>query len=139
VTRDAADADPGEPVPVIEYLVRTRSTWGTRIHADGSAEELTDELAGWQPHVQIPRDEVTKLIAFAEEQGFFDLPSVISPDIEADGATAVEWTIEHEGQRHTVTATGDAAPPLLRSLNDRLQLAIGRALNREADAEDAER
>jgi hypothetical protein len=133
VTRDAADADRVEAAPVIEYLVRSRNTWGTRVYEDGTAEELTDEQSGWQPLVHLPLDEVTSLIDSAYEDGFFDLPSTIAPEVEADGGTAVEWTLERGGRRHNVKASGEA-PALLRALNDRLQLAVGRALNREADA-----
>lgn len=121
-------------MPVIEYLVRTRGTWGTRVYEAGAAEELADEQSGWQPLVRIPSEEIASLLEFAANEGFFDLPSTLKAEIEADESTTVEWTLERDGRRHKVSAAGSRSEPLLLALNDRLQLAVGRALNREADS-----
>src|SRR5688572_20937378 len=119
-------------------MVQTRSTWGTRVSADGVAEEWTDDLSAWQPLVRIPSEEVDELLEFAHHEGFFDLPAELDPAADAEEGTTVRWTLERASRRHTVKAGGGQSQPLLLALNDRLQLAVGRALNREADSAGAE-
>jgi hypothetical protein len=136
VTGAASDRPLDETRPVIEYMVQTRRTWGTRVYADGEAEEWVDDRSGWRPLVRVPSGEVTALLEFARDEGFFALPSDLDPASDAEDRTTVRWTLEREGQRHSVQAAGGQSQPLLLALNDRLQLAVGHALNRKADTTD---
>ncbi len=125
----------------VEYLVRARSTWGTRLHADGRAEEWTD-AGGWQPLVRVPPAEVAAFAELVRIAGFFELPAAIEPAEPPEDATLLSWTIELDGRRHRVAAreASSSRNPVLQDLDAELQRIVGEALNREADAaEDDER
>ncbi len=119
---------------VVEYLVRGRSTWGTRLHAGGSAEEYTD-ADGWQPLVDVAADETEAFVRRAADLGFFELPASIAA-AEALDASESSWEIEAGGRRHRVVAreASNARNPVLVALDAELQRIVGEALNRAADA-----
>ncbi len=119
---------------MVEYLVRARSTWGTRLYVDGRTEEWQDP-AGWRPLVKVAPSEVAAFVELARGRGFLDLPEVLAGGESVDDGSAVSWSITVGGRRHRVTAraTGSSLDPVLRALNDALQLMIGRALAVAAD------
>ena len=119
----------------VEYLVQTRSTWGTRLHADGSTEEWSD-AGGWQPLVRVSADEVALFAALVRDGGFFALPAEIGDAEDPEDAALLSWTIELDGRRHCVAAreASSSRNPVLRDLDAELQRIVGEALNREADA-----
>lgn len=128
-------ADEPGPDVVVEYLVRGRSSWGMRLHANGRADEWT-AAGGWQPLVQADPAEVAALVNMAARDGYLALPEIVGPADAPDDGTQLSWMIEVDGSRHHVTARG-AGPswdPVLRALDAELQLIVGRALNRVADA-----
>lgn len=118
----------------VEYLVQGRTSWGTRLHADGRSEEWTD-AGGWQPLVRVPGPDVASFADLVRRSGFFDLPASIDAEGIED-APLLSWTIELDGRRHRVDASdpGPALDPILRDLDIELQRIVGEALNREADA-----
>lgn len=139
MSRAPSRAKAGAPRPVIEYLARARTTWGTRIYADGDSEEWI-EGAGWQPLVHVDDHALTALLGMVRESGFYALPASIEPTIPVRDGTTATWTIELDGRRHTVTARrlNFEPNPILQRLSDEVQRVIGEALNKEADAAGAD-
>lgn len=133
VTADARAAEHG--ALYVEYLVQTRSTWGTRLKADGATEEWSDP-GGWQPLVQVSPDEVAGFAALVRDGGFFALPEEIGGAEAPEDAALLTWTVELDGRRHRVAARESSSNrnPVLRDLDAELQRIVGEALNREADA-----
>jgi hypothetical protein len=121
----------------VEYLVRTRSTWGTRLDADGQAEEWTD-ASGWQPLPPVAAEDVAAFADLVRGSGFFDLPDALGDPGAVDDGSELTWTVELDGRRHRVIAreAGSNRDPVLRGLNDELQRIVGAALARRADAAD---
>jgi hypothetical protein len=126
------------PHPFIQYMGHARTSWGTRIYPDGRSEEWVAG-PGWQPLVQLEVADVQALQAWVSDGGFFRLPPVIEPSHEADDGMTEEWTIELDGKHHTVTTRAQRVKPdpLLRSLYEEVQRLVGEALNRDADAAEA--
>ncbi len=119
----------------VEYLVRTRTTWGTRLHADGRVEEWTD-ATGWQPLVSVPSADVEAFADLVRRTGFFELPAAIGADGLVADATHLSWAIVLDDRRHQVSAqeASSSRNPVLRELDAELQRIVGEALNRQADA-----
>ncbi len=126
-----------EGAPFVEYLVRGRGAWGTRLFADGRTEEWTD-AGGWQPLVQVPAAEVAAFEELVRGGGYLELPAEVEPAAPPEDGTELTWTIELDGRRHRVTAreAGPYGSPVLRALDAELQRIVGEALNREADADE---
>jgi hypothetical protein len=119
----------------VEYLVRTRTTWGTRLHAEGRVEEWTD-ASGWQQLVSVPPADVEAFASLVRRTGFFELPATIPADALVADGTLLSWAITLDGRRHEVTAreASSSRNPVLRELDAELQRIVGEALNRQADA-----
>lgn len=120
----------------IEYMVQTRTTWGTRIRPSGRALEWTGG-PDWEPLVDLSEPAMTALAATVRESGFFDLPGEIAPEAPIRNGTVVTWKITLDGRRRTVRAQQIAGSPnpVLQLLNDEVQRHVGEALNAIADAE----
>jgi hypothetical protein len=134
--REAIGQDGAPRDLVVEYLVRGRSPWGTRLRAGGSAEEY-DAATGWQPLVDLPAAEVAAFLRYAAESGYLDLPAALEVEGSRD-VVEISWEIELEGRRHRVVARepSHARNPVLVALDAELQRLVGEALNRAADAAD---
>jgi len=130
----------GGPAPdlFVEYLVRGRGSWGTRLYADGRTEEWTD-AGGWQPLVRVAPTEVAAFEELVRTGGYLELPATIEPTVTPEDGSQLTWTIALGGGRHRVTErdTGPHWNPVLRALDAELQRIVGEALNREADAAEA--
>ena len=125
---------------VVEYLVRGRSTWGTRLSANGSADEWS-ETDGWQPLVRVDADDLAGFLELAGSGGFLGLPATVQANPPVEDASEISWEIEVAGRRHRVVAreASHARNPVLVELDAELQRIVGEALNRDADdAEGAE-
>lgn len=133
MTTDVGGAEHG--ALSVEYIVQSRSTWGTRLQADGATAEWSD-AGGWQPLVRVSPDEVAGFAALVRDGGFFALPEEIGGAQAPEDAALLTWTIELDGRRHRVAAreASSSRNPVLRDLDAELQRIVGEALNREADA-----
>ena len=119
----------------IEYIVRTRAVFGTRIHASGKSEE-THDGDSWQALVQLSPVAMAELRTAVEQSGFFDLPDKIEPELAVrDGAT-LTWSIALGGRSHVVRARKGPEPliDVLGQLAEVVGRVVGEELNRVADS-----
>jgi hypothetical protein len=121
----------------IEYMGRSRGgAWGTKVNADGRAEEWTDQ-EGWQPLVQLDAAAIESLREAVTESSFFALPEKVGFERAVRDGTTLRWEVEMDGERHAVDVRHNpvAPNPALALLDQELQRVVGEALNREADEE----
>jgi hypothetical protein len=128
--------------PLIEYRLEARQVYGQRVFPDGRVEEWdvpADDEDGdpaWRPLTHLSADELARLEAGLHASDFFDLPARLDPPSPVRDGMSTTWQASRDGHTHTVHAHGawlDTFPTLQR-LNDLLQLLVGQALNRAADA-----
>lgn len=119
----------------IEYIVRTRTVFGTRIHANGRSEE-THDGANWEPLVQLSPAAMDELRTTAAEGGFFDLPANIQPEPDVRGGTTLVWSVSLGPRNHTVTARKGTNPltNVLTQFAEVVERVVGTELNRIADS-----
>jgi hypothetical protein len=123
----------------IEYMGRARSgIWGTRVTADGLAEEFVEQ-EGWQPLVQLAPEDIEALRDVVTGIDFFALPEEVDLERPVRDGTTLVWRIEMDGNHHGLVARHNPASPnpALARLDHELQRVVGEALNREADGETA--
>jgi hypothetical protein len=117
-----------------EYRLDGRTRQATRIHADGSAEELRD--SSWQPLPALDGSALKRLRDTIASVDFFNLPATIEPPAPVRDGVRMTFAITLGGKSHTVTAQSGTSPmhPALKQLNDAIERAVNEALAREADA-----
>jgi hypothetical protein len=122
----------------LEYVVRGRRMWGTRVHGDGQTEEASN--GEWQFLVQLDMAELSALRELVESSGFFELPEEIEPEIPVADGSMLSWTVALGDRRHSVSALNVTSREhaVLAKLDEELQRVVGEALNREADEEEEE-
>lgn len=118
----------------IEYRIDGRTRQATRIHADGSAEELRD--SNWEPLPPLDDAALGRLRQAIAITDFFDLPATIEPPEPVRDGTRLTFAVTLGGKSHTVSGQKGTRPmhPALQTLNDAIEAAVNDALAREADA-----
>jgi hypothetical protein len=103
---------------LLEYLVETRTHWGTRIYGDGRVDEYTDREMTfdgsdfvtrtvplqWRPLTKLSSDELAQLRHAIQAAHFFTLPAHLEPSPGLKDGTTSAWTITLGGRQHHVTA-----------------------------------
>ena len=92
----------------IEYRIDGRTRQATRIHADGSAEELQD--SSWQPLAALDSAAMRRLRRVIESVDFFDLPATIEPPVPVRDGVRMTFAITLGGKSHTVTGQQGTSP-----------------------------
>lgn len=128
---------------MVELMVYTKRTWGTRVFVDGRVDEYTDEEVRfedgqfktrpvpleWRPLAHLTAEELAALKQQIRDGGYFDLPEEVKPDRPIMDGTTTTWKVVVDGTRHEVTTKG-MEPPVLASLRTTLQKLTAEALRR---------
>ncbi len=131
---------------LLEWLVTTRTQWGTRISAAGQVEEYSDRTVSfdgrdfvtqsvplqWRPLTHLSGAELDRLKAAIQTAHFFSLPARIEPDSRLKDGTTSTWTVTLDGQQHQVTTHESSAEQnaALQDLGKVVQAVTATALNR---------
>jgi|GEM_PF-1574931 len=135
---------------LLEYLVDTRTHWGTRVYSDGRVDEYSDRdmtfdgsdfvtrtvPLQWRPLTHLSPTELGRLKTAIQTAHFFALPAHIEPTPRLKDGTISAWTVKLDGQQHRVTAheAGSAQNAALQQLSKVVQELTAAALQRSGDS-----
>jgi hypothetical protein len=140
--------DPGEPLVAITQERGTGEPHERRVTTDGDVLERSEthvwfdgaewhfdpQPLAWRRVVRLEPGELEEVRAAIVASGFMDAAPEHRPRGTSIGGTNVTWTATDGARTHTVRLLGvpDAGAPEVTALQEAVEGAIARALNRSA-------